>query len=73
MKFAPYVLAAILAGTVAGCGASYYEGYRYDYGPQYAYASSPGYYPSRSYSYDSKWDYYRNYNGSLHPGPEHYP
>ena len=72
MRFAPYVLAALLAGTVAGCGVSYHEGYRYGYAPEYAYAPAPGYYSSR-YSYDSKWDYYRNYNGSLHPGPEHYP
>jgi hypothetical protein len=72
MKFAPCVLALGLAGTVAGCGAYYSEGYRYGYAPQYAYAPAPVYYTS-SYSYDSKWDYYRNYNGSFHPGPEHYP
>jgi len=71
MKFAPFVLAAALAGTVAGCAEPYYGGSRYGYSPQYAYAPEPTY--SSRYSYDSKWDYYRNYQGSTHPGPERYP
>jgi hypothetical protein len=80
MRFAPYLIAAALIGSVAACQPYYGDGYRYY--PNYAYA--PGYtyyYPSRySYSYyprdhyyTSRWDYYRNYQGSLHPGPENYP
>lgn len=79
MKFSPWLVAAALAGTVAGCAQPYY-GYRSDYGPNYAYAPGYTYYPSRySYSYPppggytSKWDYYRHYSGSLHPGPERNP
>jgi hypothetical protein len=80
MRLAPCVLALTLAGAVAGCG-SYYSR-TYDYGPSYAYAPAPGYYttsyaysstPADRYVYSSRWDYYRNYNGAYHPGPEHYP
>jgi len=70
------VLALVLAATAAGCAEPYYGSARYGYGPNYAYAPY-GYYPSSSYSdryaYSSRWDYYRNYNGSFHPGPERYP
>jgi len=76
MRLAPCVVAVVLtgivAGTLAGCADPYYRGYRYSYGPSYAYAPY-GYYPSDRYYYSSKWDYYRNYNGNVHPGPEHYP
>lgn len=78
MRYAPYVVAAVLAGTVAGCAQPYY--YRDGYGPNYAYAPGYTYTPSRyAYSsypsdhyYGSKWDYYRHYNG-ISPGPERYP
>jgi hypothetical protein len=62
-----------LAGAVTGC-ASYYSR-TYETGPSYAYAAAPAYYTTGyTYSaipdgsaiadgYDSKWDYYRNYNG----------
>jgi hypothetical protein len=82
MRYAPYLVAAALAGTVAACQPYYGDGYRY--GPNYAYAPPPPgytYYPSRyeysnyppnRYYYTSKWDYYRNYNG-ISPGPEYYP
>lgn len=79
MRVASCVLALVLAGFVAGCGSYYYD--RYGYGPSYAYAPAPGYYyrsgysypPPDRYYYSSRWDYYRNYNGSFHPGPERYP
>jgi hypothetical protein len=79
MSYAPYLIAAALAGSIAGCAQPYYYDRGYGYGPNYAYA--PGYYPSRyedsnyptkRYYYTSKWDYYRNYNG-ISPGPERYP
>ena len=78
MRIAPCMLAAVLALTAAGC--TYYDrGYGYRYGPpgpspNYAYA--PQYSnetPDTRYSYSSKWDYYRNYGGTYHPGPEQYP
>jgi hypothetical protein len=80
MRLAPCVLAVALAGAASGCG-SYYSR-TYETGPSYAYAPAPGYYttgytyssvPADRYGYDSKWDYYRNYNGAYHPGPERYP
>jgi len=58
------------------------------YSPNYAYRSySPGYSPNYAYApqysnetpasryvgYSSQWDYYRNYRGTYHPGPEVYP
>jgi len=82
MKLAPCVLAVVLVGTaaasVAGCADPYYGSTRYGYSPQYAYAyPSDRYYGDRYYSsrygYRSKWDYYRNYQGAVHPGPEYYP
>jgi len=78
MKFAPCVLAAMLAVTAAGCADPYYSGTRHGYtpgnSPNYAYA--PQYSneaPDTRYSYSSKGDYYRNYGGTYHPGPEKYP
>lgn len=81
MRYAPYAIAAALAGTVAGCAQPYYYDRGYGYGPNYAYAPSGYNYPSRyGYSsypadrsyYTSKWDYYRHYNG-ISSGPERYP
>ncbi len=80
MRLAPCVLAVALAATAAGCADPYYgNGYRYGYGspgysPNYAYA--PQYSnetPASRYRYSSQWDYYRNYGGTYHPGPEQYP
>lgn len=81
MRFAPSVLTAVLAGlavTAAGCADPYYRGSRYGYSPGYSpnYAYAPQYSnetPASRYSYDSKGDYYRNYGGTYHPGPEKYP
>jgi hypothetical protein len=87
MKVAPCVLVAVLAATaVAGCADPYYRGTRYGYTPpQYGYSSGPQYayaYPDQRYNsgyygsdhgYTSKWDYYRNYQGNVKPGPEVYP
>ena len=80
-RWAVGMLGLALAGAAAGCADPYYgNGYRYGpnyYGPNYAYASGGYYPPPRTYSdryyYSSKWDYYRNYQGSFHPGPEQYP
>ena len=79
MKFAPCALAVMLAATAAGCADPYYTGTRYGYAPpgnspNYAYA--PQYSnetPDMRYRYDSAGDYYRNYGGTYHPGPEKYP
>jgi len=76
MRAALYVLAA-LAGTMAGCGQSSDLDTHPIREPDYGYVTPYGYSPSRSSSaYSSsdrsasKWDYYRNYRGNLHPGPE---
>jgi hypothetical protein len=89
MRIAPCVLAVVLAVTAAGCARYEYDrGYAYGspgystsyvygppgYSPNYAYA--PQYSnetPASRYGYYSKWDYYRNYGGTYHPGPEQYP
>jgi hypothetical protein len=84
MRLVPCILAVTLAGAVSGCG-SYYSR-TYEPGPSYAYAPAPGYSPNYAYApqysnetpasrygYSSKWDYYRNYGGTYHPGPETYP
>jgi len=77
MRYAPVVLVAVVAATAAGC--SYSDGTRYGYstGPNYAYAPQPYYgysTPASRYNgYSSRWDYYRNYGGTYHPGPETYP
>jgi hypothetical protein len=76
MKVAPCVLVAVLAataGTVAGCTDPYYTGTRYGYSPQYAYSYPSDRYYGDSSGYSSKWDYYRNYQGAVKPGPERYP
>jgi len=41
----------------------------YAYAPQYS-NETPA---SRYGGFSSKWDYYRNYGGTYHPGPETYP
>ena len=72
MKFAPCVLAVVLALTAAGCAQPYYgNGYNSGpgYSPNYAYAPQ---YSNETPSY-SKWDYYRLYGGTYHPEPEQYP
>ncbi|MBS0219353.1 MAG: hypothetical protein JSR91_01305 [Proteobacteria bacterium] len=80
MRFAPYLIAAALIGSVTACQPYYGDGDRHD--PNYAYAPGYTYYPSRygyNYSsyprtpyYTSRWDYYRHYNG-ISPPPERYP
>jgi hypothetical protein len=58
----------MVAVTAAGCSYSR----RADYDPTFE--RVPGYEPGdASWSSASKWDYYRNYPGSGHPGPEKYP
>jgi hypothetical protein len=77
MRIAPCVLAVVLAATASGCSGYYNDGYSYrsaGYSPNYAYA--PQYSnetPDTRYRYYSKVDYYRNYGGTYHPGPEQYP
>ena len=44
-------------------------------GTNYSYKASPGVSPNAAYTpdrygYNSKGDYYRNYGGTYHPGPE---
>ena len=74
MRVGLYVLAAALAGTMAGCGHSADLDTHPIREPDYGYVTPYGYSPSRSASSStSKWDYYRNYGGNLHPGPESYP
>jgi hypothetical protein len=80
MRVALCVLAAALAGTTVGCAQSGDLDTHPIREPDYGYVSPYGYSPSRSSSsYSSsdrsasKWDYYRYYRGSLHPGPESYP
>jgi hypothetical protein len=74
MKLALYGLAAVLGATAAGCAGPYYgDNYnsRPSYSPNAAYA--PQYSnetPDSRYGYYSKGDYYRNYGGTYHPGPE---
>jgi hypothetical protein len=71
------IAAAMLAGMLASCADPYYPRYGYSQGyyyPQsYGYAAPPAYsYSTPQYAYQSRGDYYRNYNG-IHPGPEYYP
>jgi len=74
MRVGLYVLTAALAGPVAACGHSADLDTRPIREPDYGYVSSCGYTPSRSSSGSvSKWDNYRNYRGTIHPGPETYP
>ena len=78
MRIMRAVLALALAGASTGCA-------YYSRGPAYTYAPAPAYYtsdayvvttapaPAYYYPYSSHWDYYRNYHGVAHPGPEYYP
>jgi hypothetical protein len=71
MKVGPCVLAVLAAATATGCNPNPYGSRGYDYGPSFD--RVPGYQPGsfNGTSSDlSKWDYYRNYRGSSHPGPE---
>ena len=68
------VLAAAVAATAAGCNPYPYGSRGYDYGPSFS--RVPGYQTGSAYgssSDSSKWDYYRNYRGNPHPGPESFP
>ena len=72
MRAVTCVLAMVVAVTVAACQSYPYGSSRYDYGPSFE--RVPGYQPSQSdRSSASKRDDYRNYKGSLHPGPEKNP
>jgi len=80
MRPAVYVLAAALAGPTAGCSQSGNPDIHPIREPDYGYVAPYGYTPGRSSSSStssdrstSKWDYYRNYRGTIHPGPEGYP
>jgi hypothetical protein len=69
--------AAALAVVLAGCGDPYYPRYGYSqsyYSPSgYSYAPSGyAYVPASDSSYNSRSDYYRNYNG-IHAAPERFP
>ena len=65
-----YVLAAAMAGCSQSGGDLDTHPMRE---PDYGYVTPYGYSPSRSSSSSSKYDYYRNYRGTIHPGPEGYP
>jgi hypothetical protein len=74
MRAPSCVLAIVVAATAAGCDRYPYGTRGYDYGPSFD--RVPGYQPGYTYKSaadGSKWDYYRNYQGTLHPGPEKYP
>lgn len=73
MRAARCVLAAVVAATSASCNSYPYGSSRYDYGPSFE--RVPGYQPTgQPYTSSwSRWDYYRNYQGSNRPGPEKYP
>ena len=72
MRATACVLATVLIATAAACQSYPYGSSRYDYGPSFQ--RVPGYQPGQdSGSSASRSDYYRNYQGSLHPGPEMYP
>jgi hypothetical protein len=78
------VLAGAMAATVAGCaGPNYRDGYSSSPGYNPGYSSNPGRSPNNAYTpqysnetpasrygYNSQGDYYRNYGGTYHPGPE---
>ncbi len=72
MRVALCILSAALAGTMAGCAQSGDLDTHPIREPDYGYVSPYGYSPSRASS-GSRWDYYRNYRGTIHPGPESYP
>jgi hypothetical protein len=80
MRIATCVLAVVVVATAAGCAEPYYgnNGPRYGYNPSYSpnYAYAPQYSnetPASRYGYSSRGEYYRNYGGIYHPGPEQYP
>jgi hypothetical protein len=84
MRTVSYIVAAAaLAGTLAGCADPYYPRYGYSqayYQPPQTYYQPSGYsyYPSgyyarSGYAYDSRSDYYRNYNGIHPPAEQTYP
>lgn len=66
-------LAGISAGPMAGCSQSGNLDTHPIREPDYGYVAPYGYSPSRSSASSSKYDYYRNYRGTIHPGPESYP
>jgi hypothetical protein len=71
MRAAACVLTVALAATATGCDSSPYGTRGYDYGPSFD--RVPGYQPGYAYKSaadGSKWDYYRNYQGSFRKGPE---
>ena len=73
MRVGLYVLAAALAGPMAGCGNGDPDVHPIRE-PDYGYVRPFGYTPSGSSSGStSKYDYYRNYRGTIHPGPEGNP
>jgi hypothetical protein len=60
-----------LLGAAAGCAPEPYYGNNvnstgYNPDPNYGRRFIPGGNDGNA----TKWDYYRNYNGALHPGPE---
>ena len=75
MRHISYIAgAAALAVALAGCGDPYYPGYGRSqsyYSPSgYGYARPDyAYVPASNSSYNSRSDYYRNYNG-IHAAPE---
>jgi len=72
MRATACILTAVAAATVAACQSYPHGSSRYDYGPSFE--RVPGYQPGQADgSSSSKSAYYRNYQGSLHPGPEMYP
>ena len=69
--------------TAAAPGNPYHGNPYYNSSYAYSYSSSPGYSPNAAYTpqysnetpasrygYNSQGDYYRNYGGTYHPGPE---
>ncbi len=76
MRAASCLLAIVVAAAAAACDPYPYGTRGYDYGPSFD--RVPGYQPgsgsaSAGSSSASKWDYYRNYQGSFHRGPQTYP
>jgi hypothetical protein len=72
MRTTACLLVTALTATVGACQPYSYGSSRYDYGPSFQ--RVPGYQPGHAAGSSApKWDYDRNYQGSLHPGPEMYP
>jgi len=78
MRVPLYVLAAALASTSAGCGNGDPDVHPIRE-PDYGYVRPFGYTPSGAASGSmssgstSKWNYYRNYRGTIHQGSEGNP